>query len=203
MPRQIVTPEIVQKTAEELIQQGSEVTLLSVQSRIGGGSYTTVKRLLDEWKTKRSTIDPSQVNDLPPEISEKAREFAIATWIHARTLSNKDLQATKEAANEEITQVKTELDQALQEVARLESVEVQREEQAFEHERKIRELEIALVDAKSQVKKMGALEKSLESMQKEVLAKSVEVGKAQGEIETLRAQVENLTGTIRAFGKGK
>lgn len=45
MARQIVTQQAVTEAAEALIVEGAEPSIVAVQARIGGGSYSTVKKL--------------------------------------------------------------------------------------------------------------------------------------------------------------
>jgi hypothetical protein len=67
MARQIVTQHAVNEAAEALILEGSEPSILAVQSRIGGGSYSTVKRFLDVWKQERAEA-ATAAPDTPPEV---------------------------------------------------------------------------------------------------------------------------------------
>lgn len=50
MAKAVVTQERVFEAAEALVEQGVTPTILNVQDGVGGGSYTTVKRYLDQWK---------------------------------------------------------------------------------------------------------------------------------------------------------
>ena len=47
MARQIVTQSAVNEAAAALVTEGQEPSIVGVQERIGGGSYSTVKRFLD------------------------------------------------------------------------------------------------------------------------------------------------------------
>ena len=50
MAKAVVTQERVFEVAQALTDQGTAPTILNVQEGIGGGSYTTVKRYLDQWR---------------------------------------------------------------------------------------------------------------------------------------------------------
>lgn len=53
MAKPIVTQERVNETADALVATGEEPSIITVQARIGGGSYTTIKRYLDVWKQQQ------------------------------------------------------------------------------------------------------------------------------------------------------
>jgi hypothetical protein len=57
MARQIVTQQAVTEVADALVAEGLDPSIMAVQSRIGGGSYSTVKRYLDVWKQERAAVD--------------------------------------------------------------------------------------------------------------------------------------------------
>ncbi len=49
MAKALVTREAVFEAADVLAAAGDDPSILAVQGRIGGGSYSTVKRFLDTW----------------------------------------------------------------------------------------------------------------------------------------------------------
>ena len=74
MARQIVTQQAVTEIADALAAEGLDPSILAVQSRIGGGSYSTVKRYLDAWKQERAQVHAA-ATDTPPAIQSKGQEF--------------------------------------------------------------------------------------------------------------------------------
>jgi hypothetical protein len=78
MARAIVTPEAVAEAAAQLVAAGEEPSIINVQARIGGGSFSTVKRYLDAWK-EAQVAAPAQV-EAPPAVQEQAAAFRRAVW---------------------------------------------------------------------------------------------------------------------------
>jgi hypothetical protein len=68
-----------------------------VQERIGGGSYSTVKRYLDEWKAQRQSRQQEAV-ELPKEIVIRGSEFIGSLWARAATLAEERLDLAREAS---------------------------------------------------------------------------------------------------------
>jgi len=66
MAKPVVTEALVFTVADQLQAGGTEPTIIMVQERIGGGSYTTVKRYLDAWK-QHQTRQP--VVEVPAEVT--------------------------------------------------------------------------------------------------------------------------------------
>lgn len=201
MSRLKITEELVKTTAEAMIAEGATPAIVTVQQRIGGGSYTTIKRFLDAWRAKQAAVDVART-ELPESVEAKGKEFAIAVWTLAKQVASQDAQAAKDAAAAEVATVREELTSALQEVARLEANEVQRIETITQQETRIRDLELALADAQAQARRTMELEQALEEARGEAAAKAIEVGRLAGEAEALRHQVAGLMEAIKSIGKG-
>ena len=209
MPRPIITEDLVYSTAETMVSEGADPSIVAVQGRIGGGSFTTVKKFLDMWRIARAAGAVATL-DIPPEVDAKGKEFILATWSLAKQMANKESLAAKEAATAEVSAVRVELAQALQEVARLEATEAQLRETGASHESKLREMEIGLADAQAQARRAAELGKTLESLrvelkvaQKAATTNAVEAGRTAGEMAALRQQVKDLMDALKSFRKGK
>ena len=99
MAKTIVTQSLVDEAADALIAAGEEPTIVSVQARIGAGSYTTVKRHLDKWREQRTRVS---VVEAPPEITERGATFVRDLWTAAVALAEKQLAVTRETASREV-----------------------------------------------------------------------------------------------------
>ena len=86
MARAIATREAIFAVADAIRAEGDEPTVILVQARIGGGSYTTTKRLLDEWEAVQ-TSKPTVIVELPAEIATRAEETVRALWLSATALA--------------------------------------------------------------------------------------------------------------------
>ena len=207
MARQIVTQQAVTESAETLVAEGVEPSIVTVQARIGGGSYSTVKKFLDIWKEAKAQADAS-APQTPAQVQAKGQEFARALWVLASRQAQSEVQQAKDAAQAEIAIVRKELADATNEIARLESVEAAHVATIDQQGARLREVELALAEAQTQARRVAELEKSLadlraelDASRKEATDKAVEAGRLAGEAEALRAQVRELMDAIKPQAK--
>lgn len=207
MARQIVTQNAVTEAAEALIVEGAEPSIVAVQARIGGGSYSTVKKFLDVWKQQRAEA-ATAAPETPAEVQAKGQEFARIVWALASREAQAEAQQAKDEAHAEVAAVRVELAEANNEIARLEGVEAAQAETIDQQAAKLREVELALAEAQTQARRVGELEKSLADLRAELDAsrkdatdKAVEAGRLAGEAEALRAQVRELMDAIKPQAK--
>lgn len=207
MARQIVTQQAVTEAAEALILDGAEPSIVAVQARIGGGSYSTVKKCLDVWKQQRAE-SATAAPDTPAEVQAKGQEFARAVWALASREAQAEAQQAKDEAHAEVAAVRVELADAHNEIARLEGVEASQAATIDQQAAKLREVELALAEAQTQARRVAELEKSLadlraelDASRKEATDKAVEAGRVAGEAEALRAQVRELMDALKPQAK--
>lgn len=207
MARQIVTQQAVTEAAEALILEGAEPSIVAVQARIGGGSYSTVKKCLDVWKQQRAEA-ATAAPDTPAEVQAKGQEFARIVWALASREAQAEAQQAKDEAQAEVAAVRGELAEATNEIARLEGVEASQAATIDQQAAKLREVELALAEAQTQARRVAELEKSLadlrgelDASRKDATDKAVEAGRLAGEAEALRAQVRELMDAIKPQAK--
>lgn len=207
MARQIVTQNAVTEAAEALIVEGAEPSIVAVQARIGGGSYSTVKKFLDVWKQQRAEA-ATAAPETPAEVQAKGQEFARIVWALASREAQAEAQQAKDEAQAAVAAVRVELAEATNEIARLEGVEAAQAATIDQQAAKLREVELALAEAQTQARRVAELEKSLADLRAELDAsrkdatdKAVEAGRLAGEGEALRAQVRELMDAIKPQAK--
>lgn len=203
MARQIVTQHAVAEIAEALVLEGLEPSIVAVQSRIGGGSYSTVKRFLDVWRQQKAEA-ATAAPDTPAEVQVKGQEFARAVWALASREAQREVQQAKDEASAEVAAVRGDLAEATTEIARLEGVESDQAATIEQQGARLRDAELALAEAQAQARRVPELEKSLaeiraelDAARKESTDKAVEAGRLTGEAEALRAQVRELMAAIQ------
>lgn len=207
MARQIVTQQAVTEAAEALIVEGAEPSIVAVQARIGGGSYSTVKKFLDVWKQQRAEA-ATAAPETPAEVQAKGQEFARIVWALASREAQAEAQQAKDEAQAAVAAVRVELAEATNEIARLEGVEAAQAATIDQQAAKLREVELALAEAQTQARRVAELEKSLADLRaeldvsrKDATDKAVEAGRLAGEGEALRAQVRELMDAIKPQAK--
>lgn len=201
--RAIVTKQAVSEAAEALEANCKEPTIKDVQARIGGGSFTTVKRYLDQWKHERADA-MANLPELPTEISSNAQEFARAVWGLATKDAQREVSQVKEAAKAQVDGLRSELADATNEIARLEQIEAEQAASIENQQSHIRETELKLVEAQTKAERVAELERSLaenlatlEQSRNELRDRAVDVGTLQGEVKALRNQVSELTTALK------
>lgn len=207
MARQIVTQQAVNDVADALHEEGADPSIMAVQSRIGGGSFSTVKRCLDVWRQAK-TEAANTAPDTPPEVQAKGQEFARAVWALASREAQREAQHLKDAATDEVAAVRAELADATTEIARLEGVESENAATIEQQQTKLRAIEIELAAAQADARRVQELEHALtesraalEAARQAATDKAVEGGRLAGEAEALRAQVRELMAALQAKAK--
>jgi septal ring factor EnvC (AmiA/AmiB activator) len=212
MARALVTQAAVNDVAEALLAEGTEPSILNVQARIGGGSYSTVKRYLDVWKQRRAEDAAIKA---PAEVEARGLELARAVWAVAAAAANREAQAAREDAAAAVAAMREELAEARNEIARLERLESEQAGVLEQLQGRLREAELQLAETKLQAGRVAELEPALaaaraerDAAREEAKDKAVEMGKRSGEAEALRAQVRELLAALKpkappATRKGK
>jgi hypothetical protein len=186
MSRAIATKESVYLVADALAAEGSDPTIIAIQARVGGGSYSTVKRLLEEWRTDRAAVPTVTV--LPPEIEKQAAEATRAVLAAASALAQREAGVVKEKALADAMEARRQLGEAVGEIERLEQVETDLARALDEERTRTRALELQVAALEPQVKRVAALEGELDAVRRETM----DVAGLRAALDELRAQVAAL-----------
>jgi hypothetical protein len=80
MPRKTtVNDETVGQAVDALVQEGLDPTLERMRSKLGGGSYTTINRVLTEVLQKRQT-HATQISEVPSDLVEIGQRAVAAIY---------------------------------------------------------------------------------------------------------------------------
>ena len=119
MAKAIGTREAVFEAADALAAAGDDPSILAVQGRIGGGSYSTVKRFLDAWKAERKSAVP--IIEVPPDVAARGEELVRSLWGAAHGLAEQRIAEVRGDADQQVRQARAELQAAEMTIARLEA----------------------------------------------------------------------------------
>jgi chromosome segregation ATPase len=198
MARQIATKEIVFEAADALASEGTEPSILTVQTKIAGGSYTTIKRHLDEWTARNVVLSQAAV-ETPGFVLEKSTELARSLWAMAIREAKKETQA----AEGKVAAISKELQFAQSEIRRMEEVEEAQntvlEKTTEQLSRAIAERSDALVKAAKVPEieaQLLAAKSDANVARQDATERAVEAGKLDGEVTALRNQVRELTAAL-------
>lgn len=221
------TEQQVFQAADSLVLEGKEVTALSLLSKLGGGSLTTIYKHLYNWKSAKEADLAIGAAETIPESVQAAFVSTLSTaWRVAATEAAKQIAEIKEQASDQIDTAQKELQDAIQAIEKLES-EIDSESTKSESlSARVTELDGLL--QKSQTEKtehkvaaeqlgnqVKSLESQLERLHKEVdserkrhqdeVAKSREAANQQIEqlLKELTAQNKQLLDKIGSSAGGK
>ena len=176
MAKAVVTQERVFEVAEALVEQGVTPTILNVQDGIGGGSYTTVKRYLDQWK--EAAPRQRRPVELPEAAVTRLMSLGREFWGLLDEQAGQQVEAIRAATREEIGAIQSQLDQAELAITRLEAEREQAENRAAEQEQALRE---AVQARQAQTERLATAEAKAEEL-------TARVADLKSELERAHAQ---------------
>jgi chromosome segregation ATPase len=186
MARSGVTREQVFETADALVREGQNPTVVAVRTRLGGGSPNTITPLLGEWKTLNEHKRAEAMSAAPEPVEAVMRQVWGTAWQQAQA----QLEGEREALSLARKEIERERAEMLAEIARmdadLETVRdtIRERDEALEAERHAHE------QAASEAREVRAL---AEERGKRILAKDRELAALRGQIEALRIEAATLT----------
>lgn len=197
MAKPTATQELVSAAADALIDAGEEPSIISVQARLGSGSYTTVKRYLDVWKQQRARASAPEA---PPAIAEQGAAFIRELWGAAQALAEEQVAQARELARRQVEEAQKAHADA---EAALEQLEAHVEEQTMaltEREQTIAQLRDELSQVRAELGAALARGDELQRQAQELRADlerqqaggRAEVGRLAAEMTALREQVAQI-----------
>jgi hypothetical protein len=201
MARAIVTQEAVEAAAQQLVDAGEEPGIVAVQAKIGGGSFSTVKRYLDSWKAQRQ-VKPA-MPAAPDQVQQRAVEFARVVWQEAAAIADRQIAQARAEADDEIAQARAAELEAEQVVAQLEAeaearvaelttTRQERDAARAALEATQRAAQVAEMRLEEQAQRLADLQRQVEAQAAELVHARAELlaqARLVGEVEALRRQV--------------
>lgn len=204
--KKIATEAAVFAAADALVAEGLEPGMTNVQERTGG-SYTTVKRHLEAWMTKRK--NDLEAVEVPAEIEAQGREFVKALFAHASRAAQATVAGPLAAAEDARNQAVAKLAAAESEVVRLEGVEQEQAGQIEVLTQQVHELELQSAAQQATVQEktaaVGWLESQLAEMQNALVLRDQELAELRASAKVsdgLQGQMQALEKMIQALAPG-
>lgn len=213
MAKAVVTQEAVFAEAEALVARGEEPSIIAVQARIGGGSYSTVKRMLDAWKAERASPAPRVA--VPEAVLAQSAGFTLQLWAAALAIADQQATQLRGELERELQGTRAQLTEAEQVIARLESEAESQRAQLVSTQQQVSEQQTELAATRATVQgrdaqiqelqQQGALllrqiEQSQDEL-RQVRTVLIEQARLEGELTATRQQlaeqralIERLTG---------
>jgi chromosome segregation ATPase len=201
MPKPIATYEAVAQTAEALLNESQDPTLIAIQERTGG-SFSTIKRHLDVWTAKRQSAQAVQV---PASLAEQGAALVRDIWRAAEVQAN---QAVKIESERLVAAADQHTAEALAAIERLEhtneaqastiaTLQAERERHRAATVTAQTTLATATAQAHTAEQRVAQLTSELAQARSEMTTQA----KIVGEAEALRQQVADLQGMIERMGQ--
>ncbi len=175
--RRAIEADELFETANRLVAEGKDVTATAVLDALGGGSLRTIYKLLEVWeKEKRPAVITTTSSEIPADVMAG---FANS-WRLVTLAAEKNIQAAKDKATEEVEAALNKFQVALDASDKLEA-----ENEALADQ--IEELKKNLTDwegiAHAAVAECAAHKATIEQLEKQN-------GKQEKDFERLRAEAE-------------
>jgi chromosome segregation ATPase len=204
MPKPIATYDAVAHTAEALLNERQDPTLIAIQERTGG-SFSTIKRHLDVWTAKRQSAQAVQV---PASLAEQGAALVRDIWRAAEVQASQAVNAVKIESDRRVAMADQHTAEALAAIERLEhtaesqtstiaSLQAERERHRAATTAAQTALATATAQAHTAEQRVAQLTSELAQARSELTTQA----KIVGEAETLRKQVADLQGMIERMGQ--
>lgn len=191
------------EAADTLAAKNEKVTLEAVRTIIGSGSFTTIRKYLDEWKTKRTLAGLVTPAPVPDDVEQACAQIGKEIWALASSSAERRLTAERDA----LTKAKDAAETSIQEAMFLaDSIDLELvaargrisalEAEVAEQKSARREVELKLaaetalrIKAEAQAEQREKAQANLLVSASEQLAK---YNNAEGKIASLAQQCANL-----------
>jgi chromosome segregation ATPase len=204
MPKPIATYEAVAQTAESLLNESQEPTLIAIQERTGG-SFSTIKRHLDVWTAKRQSAQAVQA---PASLADQGAALVRDIWRAAEVQANQAVNAAKIESERLVATADQHTAEALAAIERLEhTAEAQTnaitkmQADLERYRAATAAAQTALATATAQAHTADHRVAQLTSELAQARSELTTQAKVVGEAEALRKQVEDLQGMIERMGQ--
>lgn len=133
MARKGITFDQVSNAAAALKARGQEPTIAAVRVELGNeGSFSTISQHLAKWRSEAAA--QQETRSLPPEAEDSMMQAMMKVWNCATKIHAEELEALRQGFEDEKKRLQGELASALEEVARLEGLTLDFDQQAQEQQ---------------------------------------------------------------------
>ena len=203
------TPEAVVAAAEALQAAGKRVTTISVQSHLGGGSFTTVQKYLEAWQqTQRD--QRAAVVDVPSAVVERGMTLLRQVWQAAQAEAGEEITQTREETEAQLAEMRDQLAEALLAVQRQEAENADQAQALATLEAQVAALQAERDEARTEARvnaaQAVAAAERVQELQVRLDAQasvSLELAQLQGAHGALQRQVEEQAAMIKSLSSGR
>lgn len=222
----VATPETVAQAVEDLVREGLDPTVERVRAKLGGGSYTTINKVLGEVLAQRHT-QAAQVSEIPPDLLDVGQRAVASIFASVQrsaadkiALIESDARKNIEAANHaraeaalEIERLEREAEQSAEALAtaqkaaqdalaRAERAEATAAAERAEIERVTGEVNRLHQEQQQLQKQLATADASLKATQADLQRARQETERAREQEHRARDEAAELRGQLKALQKG-
>ena len=141
MGRPGITAEQVHEAADALLSEGMSPTVVSIRTRLGGGSPNNISKWLNQWREARTELDRAASPPMPTPVETAMRGVWVAAWRAAK----EHLEGEREALANARKEIERDRNEMLAEINRLDGeleaakTEIQQMHEALDAERRAHE----------------------------------------------------------------
>ncbi len=196
MSRNGITQDEVAIAAQSLAAADKPVTVQTVREHLGTGSFTTIAQHLAQWR-QQAKIVSTEAASLPPEVEVAANKAIASIWQSAMAIARREIEAIRQTSHVRIGEVKTQAEEACQEVVRLEAhvetAQRQINDQTHEIEDLRRRLTQSEASAAAQVSRAEQLDTRIAELKAELAEVRVTIERKTDECGHLRGELATFT----------
>lgn len=201
--KRVATDDAVFDACAQLEAAGLELSVRTVQERVGG-SYTTVQKVLERWPEEKLRRRAAHV-EVPEPLVESAAALLRQTFAAGEAHQRDAQAAERQARQSELESVRRAAADAAAEVERLEASEREQAARVEALLQRVHELELSASADKANLQGLQArlkqLEADLEGARQAIATKDGELADLrareglQAQLQQLQDQVASLAGT--------
>jgi hypothetical protein len=205
MTQMVATPEAISAAADQLAAEGRRVTSRAVRDIIGGGSETTIVAGIHRWQRQASAA-PS-IPSMPDELRTAMTQLAERTWAAAWQVVSREIDSTRQLAEQTVRDSQAKADDYLELSQRLEADLQSSAEQNRTLVARVQELEIELARSQEACLRLVANEEALAACRKDLEGAAARAVHAESRAAVLELELDRtrarLATTEQRLEKGR
>lgn len=193
--QQVVTQQAVDAAADAIVAAGGKPTFRLINQRVGG-SFTTLKPMLANWEERRGKGAEAAV-EVPDALLARGADLVRAIFVEVAQQARVESEAVRKDAEARVTEVRAELSEATEEIARLEAQETSRTAELSSLRDEHKALELQAAGLKERADQAARLELELRDARAALAKSEQQVADLQAQLAKA-GDVQQLLSTLEA-----
>lgn len=174
------------EVANTLVLEGIESpTNNEVRERLGGGSLSHISPVMREWRNERKEQITTSI-EIPDELKKIIETSLAQVWTTSNNIAFSSIEAIKNESESLIAEANNERDEALEEVQRLEEINVKIEA----------ELKTILAKLDSQIENGNTLKAEKLSLERVLEERKERIAKLEADYEKLQQELIEIVKNV-------